>query len=83
LRELTSLSIQGPRREMTAETLTSMRELHSRTTDGILVRLLWCEHDNRVFVSVSDNRTGEAFSVEVPKGERALQVFDHPYAYAA
>jgi hypothetical protein len=68
---------------MTAETFASMRELHSRTTDGILVRLLWSEHDNRVFVSVNDNRTGEAFSVEVPEGERALQVFDHPYAYAA
>lgn len=68
---------------MTSETLTSMRELHSRTTDGILVRLLWCERNNRVFVSVNDNRTGDAFSVEVPEGERALEVFDHPYAYAA
>ena len=69
--------------EMTAETLTSMRELHSRTTDGILVRLLWCELDNRLFVSVNDDRTGEAFSVEVPEGERALHVFAHPFAYAA
>lgn len=68
---------------MTAETLTSMRELHSRTTDGILVQLLWCEQDNRVFVAVSDDKTGEAFSVEVPEGQRALHVFDHPYAYAA
>lgn len=68
---------------MTAETLTSMRELHTRAADGILVRLLWCEHDNRVFVAVSDSKTGEAFSIEVPKGQRALQVFDHPYAYAS
>lgn len=69
--------------EMTAETMTSMRELHSRTTDGIVVTLLWSEVDGRVFVSVNDNKTGEAFSVEVPAGERALHVFDHPYAYAA
>lgn len=68
---------------MTTETLTSMRELHSRTTDGILVRLLWCEQKNRVFVSVNDNKTGETFSFEVPEGERPLHVFDHPYAYIA
>jgi hypothetical protein len=67
---------------MSTETTTSMRELHSRTTDGIIVRLLWCEQNNRVFVSVNDNKTGEAFSIEVAEGQRALQVFDHPYAYA-
>lgn len=67
---------------MTAETLTAMRELDSRTNDGILVRLLWCERDNRALVSVNDNKTGQAFSVEVPEGVRALHVFDHPFAYA-
>jgi hypothetical protein len=35
-----------------------------------------------VFVAVNDHKTGDAFSVEVPEGERALQVFDPPYAYA-
>lgn len=68
---------------MTTETLTSLRELHSRTVDGLLVRLLWCEDDNRVFVAVNDNKTGEAFSIEVPEGERPLHVFDHPFAYAS
>jgi hypothetical protein len=67
---------------MTPELLTSMRELHTRVTDGILVRLLWCEGDGRVFVAVNDHRTGDAFSVEVPEGERALHVFEHPFAYA-
>ena len=67
---------------MTAEMLTSLRELHSRTTDGILVRLLWCENENRVFVAVNDEKTGETFSVEVPAGERPLDVFAHPFAYA-
>lgn len=67
---------------MTTETLTSVRELHSRTTDGILVRLLWCQDDNRVFVDVNDHKTGETFSVEVPYGERPLHVFAHPFAYA-
>jgi len=67
---------------MTTETLTSLRELHSRTADGILVRLLWSEDDNRVYVAVNDDRTGETFSVEVPDGERPLHVFAHPFAYA-
>ncbi len=67
---------------MTTETLTSLRELHSRTADGILVRLLWCQDDNRVFVDVNDHRTGETFSVEVPDGEKPLHVFAHPFAYA-
>ena len=68
---------------MTPELLTSMRELDSRASDGIQVWLLWCQDNDRVFVAVNDHKTGEAFSVEVPEGERALHVFDHPYAYAA
>jgi hypothetical protein len=68
------------RDDMTPRLLTSMRELHSRINGGIRVRLLWCESDGRVFVAVNDHNTGEAFSVQVRDGERALQVFHHPYA---
>ncbi len=67
---------------MTAEMLTTMRELDSRSNQGVRVRLLWCAGNGRVFVTVNDHRNGEAFSVEVPDGERALEVFNHPYAYA-
>jgi len=67
---------------MSPELLTSTRELHSRLNDGIHVRLLWCEANGRVFVAVNDHKTGDAFSVDVPTGERALQVFHHPFAYA-
>jgi hypothetical protein len=35
-----------------------------------------------VFVAVNDSKTGDAFSLEVPDGERAMQVLEHPYAYA-
>jgi hypothetical protein len=63
--------------------LHSMRELDSRRNDGILVRLLWHEADNRVAVSVADAKTGDAFAVEVGPLGRALDVFHHPYAYAA
>ena len=68
---------------MYAEILNEMRELHSRVTDGIHVRLLWCQHANRVAVDVNDTKTGDAFTIDVRDGEQALDVFHHPYAYAA
>lgn len=60
-----------------------LRELDHRTTDGIDVRLFWHEGDDRVLVAVTDAKTGERFTVDVPEGERALDVFHHPYAHAA
>jgi hypothetical protein len=59
------------------------RELDRRTGDGIEVRLLWSQNDGRVTVAVTDTKTGEAFELPVRDGERALEVFHHPYAYAA
>ena len=59
------------------------RELNSRVSNGIQVRLLWCEHDGRLWVAVVDTKTREAFRVRVRDGERPLDVFHRPYAYAA
>lgn len=59
------------------------RELDTRISDDIHVRLLWQPDDGRVLVAVNDTKTGEAFELPVPDGERALDVFHHPYAYAA
>jgi hypothetical protein len=59
------------------------RELDRRTGDEIEVRLLWCQNDGHVTVAVTDTKTGEAFELPVREGERALEVFHHPYAYAA
>ena len=67
---------------MTATTSTLSRELDSRVSDGIEVRLLWRERDDRVLVAVRDGLTGEAFSVEVADDQRAFDVFHHPFAYA-
>jgi hypothetical protein len=36
-----------------------------------------------VTVAVTDTKTGEAFELPVREGERALEVFYHPYAHAA
>jgi hypothetical protein len=67
---------------MSATTTDLTRELDHRESDGIEVRLLWRPHDDTAVVAVSDSRTGESFSVEVREGERAVDVFQHPYAYA-
>lgn len=66
----------------TPSTETLARELDSRVSDGIEVRLLWRPFDNHVSVLVNDTKTGVAFEVEVRPGQRALDVFQHPYAYA-
>jgi hypothetical protein len=60
-----------------------IHELDSRMNDRVHVRLLWGECDGRLAVTVSDSKTGEAFVLEVREGEQALDVFHHPYAYAA
>ncbi len=69
--------------QMTPSTPTSTRELHTRAGDGIKVRLLWCEDDARLWVTVVDFKKGGEFCVDVRERARALDVFHHPYAYAA
>ena len=68
---------------MNAALLISLRELHSRNTDSLHVRLLWSPTDNRTTVAVLDTRTGDSFHIDVRPDESSLDVFHHPYAYAA
>jgi hypothetical protein len=68
---------------MTQPRTHTTRELDRRTGDGIEVRLLWCQNDGHATVAVTDTKTGDAFELPVREGERALEVFHHPYAYAA
>lgn len=69
---------------MTAFAHTDLiRELDHRRFDGIEVCLLWRSTDDRALVAVSDEKTGDAFTLEVEPDESALDVFHHPYAYAA
>jgi hypothetical protein len=67
---------------MTTDSNHTLRELDQRVSDGIDVRLLWRPQDDVAIVSVLDARTGESFDIEVREGQRALDVFHHPYAYA-
>ena len=62
---------------------TVSRELDSRTSDGIHVQLLWHPPDGHISVAVNDTKTGERFELELDHSQRALDVFHHPYAYAA
>lgn len=57
------------------------RELAHRSSNGIDVFLLWCPADDSLAVTVIDT-TADSFELVVDPAE-ALDVFDHPYAYAA
>jgi hypothetical protein len=61
----------------------ALRELDRRSSDRIDVALLWRESDNRVFVTVADHRTGARFDIALRDDDRALDVFHHPFSYAA
>jgi hypothetical protein len=58
------------------------KELAQRESDGISVTLVWHSVSGRLSVSVSDWRTGEAFDLDA-SARNALDVFRHPFAYAA
>ena len=65
-----------------AVTDATFTELDHRSADGIEVSLLWSRATNRLLVAVDDSRSGESFKVPAP-AEKALDVFRHPFAYAA
>jgi hypothetical protein len=58
-------------------------ELSSRSANGVDVALLWRQRDNAAVVVVVDHGTGEVFLLDVNKNDNALDMFHHPYAYAA
>jgi hypothetical protein len=60
----------------------TMTELAHRSSNGIDVALLWSKTTGRLLVAVADERDGTSFTVDAPR-EKALDVFNHPFAYAA
>jgi hypothetical protein len=65
--------------ELPVSSLT--RELDSRTSDGMHVRLLWTPWTNQVHVSVVDWRRSTALHFEVAPAD-ARDAFHHPFAFA-
>jgi hypothetical protein len=57
--------------------------LAERTSAGITVTLLWAAETNAVSVHVHDTSRDDEFEVDVGPDENPLDVFEHPYAYAA
>jgi hypothetical protein len=57
-----------------------MTELAHRASNGLDVALLWSRQTGRLVVAVADTRTGETFTVDAPQ-DRALDVYNHPFAY--
>jgi hypothetical protein len=56
--------------------------LAHRASNGIEVTLYWGPGKDNVVVAVVDHSSQQAFEVSVP-GDRALDAFHHPYAYAS
>jgi hypothetical protein len=67
-----------------SETTThpSLRELAYRENDGLEVALLWDARHDALTVSVLDTKTGEFFALDAAR-DKALDVFYHPFSYAA
>ena len=66
-------ALAGPARVVLAE----------RKNSGIQVTLLWTEDTDAVAVLVRDEGTDDQFELSVEPGANALDIFEHPYAYAA
>jgi len=59
------------------------KELASRSSGTIEVALLWSRRAGRAAVVVHDDSTDEEFELEIAPGDDPLDVYEHPYAYAA
>ena len=59
-----------------------MVELAHRESGGTQVALLWCREDARLTVCVVGAGEDESFELDAARAS-ALDVFYHPYAYAA
>jgi len=59
-----------------------MTELAHRRNHDFDVALYWDTNRDELFVVVEDIGAGDRFSIAAPRN-RALDVFEHPFAYAA
>lgn len=67
---------------MTHTLSPNLRELAQRRSANLEVTLLWNRRSRRVWVSIYDLANDEQRAAPVPR-DRALDAFNHPYAYVA
>jgi hypothetical protein len=67
---------------MTPTLSPQLRELAHRQSANLEVTLLWNQRSRRVWISIYDLAKDEQRAVLVPHN-RALDAFNHPYAYLA
>ena len=47
------------------------------------IAFFWSKRTHRAAVTVDDQATGEHFELEIEPDDDALDVYNHPYSYAA
>jgi hypothetical protein len=57
-----------------------IRELATRTGEGLTVELLWDDDRDQVILRYRDESTGEEFVADVPN-DAALSAYEHPNVY--
>ncbi len=62
--------------------MPTLQEIDRREAHGLEVTLLRCRETGQLAVLVVDDVEDDTFALEVAP-EEALEVFRHPYAYAA
>jgi hypothetical protein len=59
------------------------KELASRHSGTVEIALLWSKRTRRAAVTVEDTATGELIELPLTPTDDPLDVYSHPYAYAA
>ena len=59
------------------------KELAERHAGTVEVALLWSKRAHRAAVAVLDEGNGDYFELEIGEDDDPLDLFNHPYAYAA
>jgi hypothetical protein len=59
------------------------KELASRRSGTVEVALLWSRRTHRAAVTLEDTATGELVELPLAADDDPLDVYNHPYVYAA
>jgi hypothetical protein len=59
------------------------KELASRQSGTVEVSLLWSKRTHRAAVTVEDSATGNLIELPLTADDDPLDVYNHPYVYAA